>query len=92
VKLNKEKKTYEYERDERQCSPPFASSANGNCANRSTEDKLKLAEENRRYCTNRVRKDTSVEGIFKISNNTRTFSVGKRIANSEPLDRANSNC
>jgi len=52
---------------------------------------LKFTEEYRRYGSNRIRQNSSVEGILEISNDSGTFSIGKRVANDEPLNRADPN-
>ncbi len=79
--------TYKDERDEREYPPPFTSTPNCNSTHRSTEHKLKLAEQDGGNSPNGISKNTSVEGILEIPNNTRTFPIGEGIADYKPLNR-----
>lgn len=77
-----------YERNEWQRSSSLYSTTNRNSTNRSLEHELELAEEDGRDSADGISKDAPMEGIFQISNDAGAFSVGQRVSNDEPLNRA----
>lgn len=67
--------------------PSLTNPTNSNSTNRSLEDKLKLAEQDRRNRANRLIENTNMESIPEIAKHSTSLAVRQCIADQKPLDR-----
>lgn len=77
--------THEKKRNQGKQSPSFTSASNGNCSNRGGKDKLEFTEQDGWNGAHRLRKNTSVESMFQIANESIALAISQRVAKDVPL-------